>query len=215
MQEAFVFTYLLTNEKTSTCGIYEITPGRICYDLRISLPAVKQVLNKLMKDGKIVYSDRTSELAILNWRKYHNSRSPKFQKRVDDDLAAVKNQELVSMLMNEEKPVIPDEEEEGEQLQLPLESTTPLNIPFSDAWNVSGKRGSKHKAELIWNKLKDKEREAVMAHAPLFIQSISEKKFIPHFTTYLNGKRWEDESSEGDGQQDRIYNLIKRENNEW
>lgn len=70
---------------------------------------------------------------------------------------------------------------------------------FSDFWKKYPRKVGKSNAEKAWRKLKP---ELAMVLSALETQIQSEQwqkdngKFIPHPTTWLNGKRWEDETVE-------------------
>jgi hypothetical protein len=68
------------------------------------------------------------------------------------------------------------------------------NISFDDFWNLYDKKvGDKNKAEKMWNKLKDQDRESIMKYIPKYILSQPEKKFRLHPTSFLNQNGWESE----------------------
>lgn len=67
------------------------------------------------------------------------------------------------------------------------------NERFCFFWDLYGNKKSKPKAEKAWSKLTDAEIEKIFLTLPDFLKSISDKKFLPHPTSYLNAKRWEDE----------------------
>ena len=58
------YLYLLTNEKTRQCGIYEITKKQIAFDLGYSIDTVSKHLAYFIKCGKIKYNEPTKEIAI-------------------------------------------------------------------------------------------------------------------------------------------------------
>ncbi len=67
---------------------------------------------------------------------------------------------------------------------------------FDDWWNVyPRKAGSKNKAFTIYKKIIDKEidKDELYSKTIKYKQSVhgTEQRFIPHPTTWLNGKRWE------------------------
>lgn len=68
-----------------------------------------------------------------------------------------------------------------------------VNFPFDDFWNLYDKKLSRKDCEKKWGKLKDSEKEKIMQTLPDFLKTISDKKFQPYPTTYLNNRRWEDE----------------------
>jgi hypothetical protein len=78
--------------------------------------------------------------------------------------------------------------------------------PFEEFWKAYPKKKAKEDARKAWNKLKPNE-----ALGKEIIQAVTESakskdwlkengKYIPYPATYLNGKRWEDERNETNGQ---------------
>lgn len=81
-----------------------------------------------------------------------------------------------------------------------------LKIPFADFWAVYPRRVAKEKAEKAWNRLPQKSRNLAIAHLACKPFANTETKFIPYPTTYIHGKRWEDEHP-----QDPFEEWLKRE----
>lgn len=68
------------------------------------------------------------------------------------------------------------------------------NISFGEFWNLYDKKvGDKMKAEKMWYKLKDKEREVIIDYIPKYKISQPDKKFRLHPTSFLNQRGWESE----------------------
>lgn len=120
-EKKLFYIYLLTNEKTKQCGIYEIAKKQIAYDLNLSLEKVNKLLNFFISKGKIQFSENTNELAIRNWKKYNYSTSPKVVKCIESELKLVKNKVLIEYIYSiytvsqEEQEQEQEEEEEQEQ----------------------------------------------------------------------------------------------------
>ena len=69
------------------------------------------------------------------------------------------------------------------------------NNDFSIIWSLYGKIGNRTTAMAKYNRLNKKDKEAIANHIPLYIKNHKDndkQDFIPHFTTYLNQRRWED-----------------------
>lgn len=85
-----------------------------------------------------------------------------------------------------------------------LLTNKPINIEFELFWNTYDKKvGDKNKVESKWNKLKDEERQKIIDTLPNFLNSISDKQFLPYPVTYLNQKRWNDEVHVNNGAKSR------------
>jgi hypothetical protein len=109
------YLYLLTNERTTQCGIYEITKKQISFDLSYSIDTVSKLLDYFVKNGKILYNEKTNEVAIRNWKKYNFSTSPKVQSCINKELTKVKDTLLIQYINSID--TYPQEEEEEEQEQ--------------------------------------------------------------------------------------------------
>jgi hypothetical protein len=64
---------------------------------------------------------------------------------------------------------------------------------FNDFWELYGKKRGKEITEKKWNKLKQKDKEAIMEHLPQYIISTPDIQFRKDPATYLNQKSWNDE----------------------
>jgi hypothetical protein len=68
--------------------------------------------------------------------------------------------------------------------------------PFQQFWEMYLKKGVRSKAEVAFAKLKTEEKELLLTYIPKYIknhQDSDKMEFIPHFSTFLNQKRWGDE----------------------
>jgi DNA-binding Lrp family transcriptional regulator len=66
---------------------------------------------------------------------------------------------------------------------------------FENAWSLYGKVGNKQTSKKKWKDIKQKDKESILKHIPVYIKNHKDNdklSFIPHFTTYLNQRRWED-----------------------
>jgi len=66
-------------------------------------------------------------------------------------------------------------------------------ISFSDFWGLYPRKTNKKNAEIKWKNLTVKNQKAAMAALPEHIATWDDPKYIPHATTWLNQKRWEDD----------------------
>lgn len=70
-----------------------------------------------------------------------------------------------------------------------------ITISFEALWSLYTKKGNKLKSIECFNNLKKSEISAVAEHIPIYIKNHIDNdkmEFLPHFTTYLRGKRWND-----------------------
>lgn len=65
---------------------------------------------------------------------------------------------------------------------------------FEDFWELyDKKRGSIDKIRTKWDRLKQKDKEEIMAYIPNYIQAQPDKQFRKDPSTFLNNKSWQDE----------------------
>ena len=114
-EKKYFFLYLLTNEKTRQCGIYEISKRHISYDTGYTIDTVSILLEYFISEKKIMFSESTNEIAIKNWNKFNGSRSPKVQTLINEEIAKVKNKQLIQYLYNIDTVPILNTQEEGEE----------------------------------------------------------------------------------------------------
>lgn len=97
-EQKFFYLYLITNEKTKQCGIYEITLRQISYDTGYNIDTVNKLLSFFIDASKVRYSADTQEMAIKNWDKYNGSKSPDVQNLVNKELKSIKDTTLSQWL---------------------------------------------------------------------------------------------------------------------
>ena len=89
------YLYLLTNERTKQCGIYEISKKQISFDLGYSMDRVSKLLKYFIDTNRIMYSEPTKEIALRNWTKFNGSTSPKVVSCIKSELLNVKDRVLI------------------------------------------------------------------------------------------------------------------------
>jgi len=190
-EQKFFYLYLLTNDRTTQCGIYEITIKQMCYDTGYNDDTIKKLIEYFVGTGKVRYSGETKEIALKNWVKYNDSNSPKVKACIDNELKKVKNRVLIQYIYSMDTHSQEEEEQEEEKEQ---EQQQEVNIDFDWFWNGYDKKvGVKEKLKYKWNKLLDKERQDAMNYIELYKQAIPDKQFRKNPETFLNNKSWNDE----------------------
>jgi hypothetical protein len=99
-EKKFFFLYLLTNERTRQCGIYEITFRQISFDTGYTIDTIEKLLDFFCSAGKVLVSRETNEIAIKNWEKYNGSRSPDVKNLVNKEFTLVKNKKLTEWVQS-------------------------------------------------------------------------------------------------------------------
>ena len=202
-EKKLFYIYLLTNEKTTQCGIYETTKKKIAFDLGYSIDTVSKLLQYFEKQGKILYSEKTNEILLLNWKKFNSSVSPKVKSLIEKEITMIKNTELIQYIYNTDTVSIQyktwygqeeeEEEEEEEEKEKEIEGEKIDFYPFEEFWNDYDKKvGEKVKLKAKYDKLKDSEKQAIKIYIPQY-KKMQEKKFRKNPQTFLNNKSWNDE----------------------
>lgn len=77
---------------------------------------------------------------------------------------------------------------------LSCEKKEELLLSFEKLWDMYQKKvGDKRKLLKKWSALKESEREAIMKHVPMYVESTPDKKYRKNLETYLNNRSWNDE----------------------
>src|SRR5690349_2998380 len=85
----YFYLYLMTNTRTTQCGIYEITVSQMCFETGYNQETINKLLTMMEKTGRVKYSKNTKEIALKNWPKYNESDSPKVKACVEKELKSV------------------------------------------------------------------------------------------------------------------------------
>jgi hypothetical protein len=81
---------------------------------------------------------------------------------------------------------------------------------FNDVWDAYLKVGNKVTSFSVWSKMTIPDKEAVKVHIPQYIQRHKDTgnvNYIPHLTTYLRQRRWEDELPYSTDKQKELTNV--------
>ncbi|MEG2787932.1 MAG: DnaD domain protein [Romboutsia sp.] len=99
-EEKYFYMYLMTNSKTSQCGIYELPKRIIETETGYNRETVEKLIARFKEYGKIVYSEDTKEIFLLNWMKHNKANSPKVKKCIEKELSKIKNKEFVGVFLD-------------------------------------------------------------------------------------------------------------------
>src|SRR5699024_1935622 len=100
-EEKYFYIYLMTNSKTSQCGIYELHRRIIETETGYNRETVEKLLNRFGEYEKIVYCEETQEIFLKNWIKHNKVVSPKVKKCIEKELYNIKSKELINLFLNE------------------------------------------------------------------------------------------------------------------
>lgn len=98
-EEKYFYIYLMTNSKTSQCGIYELPKRVIETETGYNRETVEKLLQRFVEYGKIKYDHTTKEIMILNWIKYNSIKSPKVIACIKKELETIKNVGFIRELL--------------------------------------------------------------------------------------------------------------------
>jgi hypothetical protein len=114
-EQRYFFLYLLTNDKTKQCGIYEITIKQMCYDTGYNDETIKKLISFFTKKNRLMYSESSKEIALKNWLKFNSSTSPKVKTCIESELKQVKNKVLIEYIYSIDTQSQEEQEQEEEQ----------------------------------------------------------------------------------------------------
>ena len=100
-EEKYFYMYLMTNSKTSQCGIYELPKRIIETETGYNRETVEKLLSRFEDYGKVVYSEETKEVFLKNWIKHNKVVSPKVRKCIEKELKNIKSDYLVDLFLKE------------------------------------------------------------------------------------------------------------------
>jgi len=88
-------------------------------------------------------------------------------------------------------------------------------ISFNVFWDLYNKKVGVKECELKWNKLDIETQQKIIDFIPMFLKSITDKKYQPHPKTFLNQERWKDEIVSKSVNTDEYVSYLKPEDKEW
>lgn len=185
-EQKYFYLYLMTNDKTTQCGIYETSIRKICFDTGYNSETVLKLLDFFQEKNKIRFSKETNEIALLNWVKFNDSNSPKVLSCVEKELKNVKNTVLIQYLYSMHTQSQEEEEEKEEEEEYKSDD-------FEIFWNSYGKKVDRVKCEKAWKKLKKQEIEKILETINRYVGANPDIQYRKNPLTYLNGKCFNDE----------------------
>jgi len=105
--EKFFYIYLMTNPKTSICGIYELSLSVAALETGFTKAKVETLIDKFQREyHKIIYSKQTSEVCIVNWLRYNGNTSPKVQAAIKSAFDKVKDKRLITCITSDSSAIM-------------------------------------------------------------------------------------------------------------
>jgi hypothetical protein len=97
-EEKYFYIYLMTNTRTSACGVYEIPKKIMEIETGYNRETVDKLIHRFVDYGKIKYSEETDEIFLLNWLKYNNIKSINTQKCIEKEISQIKCEEFIPLI---------------------------------------------------------------------------------------------------------------------
>ncbi|MBW9152868.1 DnaD domain protein [Clostridium estertheticum] len=97
-QEKLFYLYLLTNTKSTQCGIYELSPRLISLETGYDKVLVVELLKKFCDYKKILYCQETNEIMVLNWIKYNFPNNVNVIACIKKEAQKIKSKVLLKIL---------------------------------------------------------------------------------------------------------------------
>lgn len=156
-EEKYFYIYLMTNSKTSQCGIYELPKRIIETETGYNRETVEKLICRFEEYGKIVYCEDTKELFLKNWIKHNKVVSPKVKKCIEKELLNVKSRKLIELFLKECDRYGYSIDTHNLKLNTTMDS---VSIPVAyDEYNLKNHYGEKEKQkEEEKEKYKEKEK---------------------------------------------------------
>jgi hypothetical protein len=177
-EQKLFYLYLITNTKTKQSGIYEITKKYMGFETGFTIEQISDLITHFVNDGKILYSEKYNEIAIVNWVKHNLSLSHSVLKCIETDLYEVKDKDLIRALYTDEyiqllKSVAPAEPKNGKMVGGPF---TPLIEYLESIHSVDTE--CTHSVYTTKQQEQEQAQEQAHAYAQAFAQEQAETKSL-------------------------------------
>ena len=217
-EDKYFFLYLLTNPHTNLCGCYEVSYKQLSNETGYTRDSIIALISRFENTYNLIrYDNKSSEMLILNWKKYNWSSSPKFEKPLYEEIAKVKNPQFREFLLGERYSIDTVSDNKDTVSQSPVTVSVTDTVSVIDITSSNTKKTVRKKNEdtedfkAFWDAYpKHQNKQAARTafekvDVPLhtLLDAIEEQKrskqwlkddgeYIPLPSTWLNGKRWED-----------------------
>jgi hypothetical protein len=220
-EEKFFYLYLMTNSKTTQCGIFELPIVIMKIETGYNEETIKKLIDKFISYKKIKYDLETNTIFLINWLKYNQIDNVNVCKCVVNELKNTKNiffiadfinsldslnrsniynlemQAATKGLFKNNKGLLRNKQKQKQQQKQNHETETTTEIQtedFEKFWDLYDKKiGDRKKIHIKFNKLKEEDRNKIFETLPEYVNSTPDKKFRKNPETYLNNCSWNDE----------------------
>ena len=100
-EEKYFYIYLMTNSKTSQCGIYELPKRIMETETGYNRETVEKLIKRFEDYKKVVYCEDSKEIFLINWIKHNKIVSPKVRKCIEKELSNIKSKDLIDLFLKE------------------------------------------------------------------------------------------------------------------
>lgn len=195
--EKLLFIYALTNPRVSLCGIYEVAPKSVALDTGIDKEMLPKIFRRFEKDKKVVYLD--GWMCVVNYPKYQNYNKTTMATALEREISLIPKKILDSFIgygypIHNLSIGYRDKEQDKDK-----EREQEYSRDFLDFWAKFPRKIGKGAAWIAWKRAKPPLAKVLVAieaqkDSPQWRKNGGQ--FIPHPTTWLNQRRWEDELGE-------------------
>lgn len=192
--EKLVFIYTITSHRVSLCGIYELPLKIMALETGIDKDTLPKLLKRLEKDRKVAYRD--GWICVVNYPKHQSYNKTTMATALEREIKQIPK-EILDIFIGYGYPIdtlgigYKEQEQDKEQVK-----EVKVSDGFSEFWSAYPRKVGKSEAGKAWQKHKP---DLAVVLKALEAQKQSDQwqrdggKFIPHPSTWLNQKRWEDE----------------------
>lgn len=130
-EDKYFYLFLLTNPHTTLSGCYEISMRQLTGETGYNEDTVLRLLKRFEYEHDVIrYSEKNSEILILNWSKYNWTSSDTFRKAVQSETKSIKTEafrNFVEEALRSEAAELP-EAPQNEGVSIPYNEQ---NIPYA------------------------------------------------------------------------------------
>ncbi|MCB5235480.1 replication protein [Niallia circulans] len=222
-EEKYFYLYLMTNSKTSQCGIYELPLRIMETETGYNRETVEKLLERFVEYGKVKYNKKTKEIFLMNWLKYNRIASPKVISCVKNEISQVKTMEFkkafISMSKEYSYPIDTVSIDYGEEEEKEKKNNNNKDIysnEFEQFWSIYPRKVDKKKAAKSFKTaIKNHSLETIIEGTKKYAKQVekTDKQYIKHPTTFLNNDSFIDGYEEGgrafgQNEEDQYSNLF-------
>lgn len=137
-EEKYFYLYLMTNSKTSQCGIYQLPIKVMEMELGYNRDTIVKLIERFEQYGKIAYDESTKEIALVNWLKFNPINNINIQKCVEKELQGIKSEFLKGQynpLISPLQTPCKKKEKEEEKEETNKKKKKPANADFIELFS--------------------------------------------------------------------------------